>query len=82
MLMMPYYIYIITPGVSSTARTTDYVAEFDSFKAAKKEARRLRAEEELEGDQAYKIIFAQDRHEAVERLKEFREETIVREWEK
>lgn len=79
---MPYYIYIITPGVTSTARTADYIAEFDSFKAAKKEARRLRADKPLEDDQAYKIIFAQDRHEAVERLKEFREETVVREWEK
>ncbi|MGD2137137.1 MAG: hypothetical protein PVJ66_01845 [Gammaproteobacteria bacterium] len=79
---MPYFIYIITPGVSSTAGTTDYVAEFDSFKAAKKEARRLRAEEPLEGGRSYKIIFAQDRSEAVERLREFREETVVREWEK
>ena len=79
---MPYYIYIITPGVTSTARTAEYVAEFDGFKTAKKEARRLRTDEPLDGDQAYKIIFANDRHEAVERLKEFREETVVREWEK
>jgi hypothetical protein len=79
---MPYFIYIITPGITSTARTTEYIAEFDSFKTAKKEARRLRAEEPPQGDQSYKIIFAENRQEAVQRLKEYREETVVKEWEK
>ena len=79
---MPYYIYIITPGVSSTARTAEYVSEHESFKGAKQEARRLRSEQPLDGDLAYKIVFAENRPEAMDRLKEFREETIAREWEK
>lgn len=79
---MPYYIYIITPGVSSTAKTADYVSEHESFKAAKSEARRLRSEQPLDDSLAYKIVFAENRPEAMDRLKEFREETVTREWEK
>lgn len=79
---MPYYIYIIIPGVSSTAKTADFVSEFDSFKEAKKEARRLRSEKPLGENQAYKIVFADNRPDAMDKLKEFREQTIVKEWEK
>lgn len=79
---MPYYLYIVTPGETGTAKTLEYLAQFDKFKTAKTEAKRLRAEAPLEDGQYYKIMFAEDQSEAEQRLKEFREQTVVKEWEK
>jgi hypothetical protein len=79
---MPYYLYIITPGETSTAKTLDYLNQFDSFKTAKNAAKQLRAEAPLEGDKFYKIMFAEDQDAAEKGLREYREPTIVKEWEK
>ena len=79
---MPYDLYIVTPGDTGTVRSLEYLDQFDKFKAAKNEAKRLRAEAPLEGDQYYKIMFAEDQSAAEQRLKEHREPTIVKEWEK
>ena len=79
---MPYYLYIVSPSETSTAKTLEYLNRFDTFKTAKNETKRLRAAAPLEGEKYYKIIFAEDQSEAEQRLKEFREPTIVKEWEK
>jgi hypothetical protein len=79
---MPYYIYIVTSHESATTKSAEPVSEYENFKLAKTEVRRLRNEEQLEENQAYKIIFADDQAEAEQRLTEFREEPIAREWEK
>lgn len=79
---MPYYIYIVTSHATATTKSTEPVSEYKNFKLAKTEVRRLRSEEQLQENQAYKIIFADDRAEAEQRLTEFREEPIAREWEK
>ena len=79
---MPYYLYIVTPSDTSTARSLEFLDQFDRFKAAKNEAKRLRTDDPLESGQYYKIMFAEDQSEAEQRLKEYREPTIVKEWEK
>jgi hypothetical protein len=79
---MPYYLYIVTPSEATTARSLEFLDQFDTFKTAKNEAKRLRAEAPLEGKRHYKIMFAESQPEAEQRLKEYREPTIVKEWEK
>jgi len=79
---MPYYIYALRPGENSKARDLAMVNEFKDFKDAKNAVRTLRAEEPLEEGHIYKIIFADNQAEAEQRLSEFREEPIVKEWEK
>jgi len=79
---MPYYLYIVTTSESSGTKSLQPIADFDDFRTAKNEAKRLRAEQPLETNGIYKIIFA-DSQEAAERsLKEHREQPIAREWEK
>jgi hypothetical protein len=79
---MPYYIYIVTSHDTTGTRSVTLVREYENFKLAKTEVRRLRSEDQLEEIQAYKIIFADDVAQAEQRLTEFREEPITREWEK
>jgi hypothetical protein len=79
---MPYYIYIVTSHDTASNHAVKRVREYENFKLAKTEVRRLRSEEPLEEKQAYKIIFADDMAQAEQRLTEYREEPIAREWEK
>jgi hypothetical protein len=79
---MPYYIYIVTSHDTASTRSATLVREYENFKLAKTEVRRLRGDAQLEETQAYKIIFADDMAQAEQRLTEFREEPIAREWEK
>ena len=68
---MPYYLYIVTPSETSTAKSLEYLDQFDDFKTAKSETKRLRAAAPLEGEQYYKIMFAEDQAEAEQRVKEW-----------
>lgn len=79
---MPYYIYIVTTIDTTTKKAVEAVSEFENFKQAKAEVRRLRAEEQLQDNQSYKVIFAEDAAQAEQRLIEYREEPIAKEWEK
>jgi hypothetical protein len=79
---MPYYIYIVTSIDTTTKKSVEPVSEFENFKQAKTEVRRLRSEEQLQDNQSYKVIFADNAAEAEQRLIEFREEPIAKEWEK
>jgi hypothetical protein len=79
---MPYYIYIVTSLATASTRSVKLVKDYENFKLAKTEVRRMRSEEQLEENQAYKIIFADDTAQAEQRLSEFREEPIAKEWEK
>ncbi|MDX2456903.1 MAG: hypothetical protein QNL87_05295 [Gammaproteobacteria bacterium] len=79
---MPYYIYIVTSHDTAGTRSVKLVREYENFKLAKTEVRRLRSEEQLEEKQVYKIIFANDMAQAEQRLTAFREEPIAKEWEK
>lgn len=79
---MPYYIYIVTAADAGTKKSVEHVSDYENFKLAKTEVRKLRSEQPLGDDQAYKIIFATDTAEAEQRLVEYREEPIAKEWEK
>ena len=79
---MPYYIYIVTTIDTTTKKAVEPVSEFENFKQAKSEVRRLRSEEQLQDKQSYRIIFADNAAEAEQRLSEYREEPIAKEWEK
>jgi len=79
---MPYYIHIVTTQETSNSKSLSLVSEFDSFRAAKTEVKRLRAEAPLAQNAIYKITFAADQPAAEKMLKEHREEPIAREWEK
>lgn len=79
---MPYYIYIVTDTGTGAKKSVEHVSAYENFKLAKTEVRRLRTETPLNDDQAYKIIFAADTAEAEQRLVEYREEPIAKEWEK
>jgi len=79
---MPYYIYRVSTMDTGTKKSAEHVSEFENFKLAKTEVRRLRSEESLEDNQSYRVIFADDTAEAEKLLLEYREEPIAREWEK
>ena len=79
---MPYYIYIVTSHDTASTKSVERVREYENFKLAKTEVRRMRSEEQLQENQAYKIIFADDTAQAEQRLTEFREEPVAKEWEK
>ena len=79
---MPYYIYNVTTTETGAKKSAEHVSEFENFKLAKTEVRRLRSGEPLENNQSYKIMFADDTAEAEKLLLEYREEPIAKEWEK
>jgi len=79
---MPYYIYIVSSSETGNQKSASYVSEFEIFKDAKTEVRRLRTDAPLGTSQGYKVMFAEDRAEAEQRLTEYREQPIAKEWEK
>jgi hypothetical protein len=79
---MPYYIYIVTVKNRGAAKSVERLDEFEKFKSAKTEVRKLRTEKQLAEGQSYKIIFADSPAEAEQKLTEYREEPIAKEWEK
>ena len=78
---MPYYIFIVTTNDASQKAAT-LVSQYEKFRDAKNEAKRLRVEQPLEDNQVYKINFSATEAEAEKALTEFREEPIAKEWEK
>jgi len=79
---MPYYIYIVKSSEPGSSKPVSLVSEFGKFKEAKTEIRRLRTEEPLDDARGYKIIFADNTADAEQKLSEFREQPIAKEWEK
>jgi hypothetical protein len=69
---MPYYIYRITPV--GPIQQLSRLAEFDVFKEASNEAKRLRRETGLEPGEKIKTIFAANELQAEELLNEPRGE--------
>ena len=78
---MPYYIFIVTTN-DANQKSATLVSQYEKFRDAKNEAKRLRAEQPLEDNQIYKINFSATETEAEKALTEFREEPIAKEWEK
>jgi len=65
---MPYYIYRVTPV--GPIRQLAKITQFDAFKEASTEAKRLRRETELAAGEAIKTIFAENELQAEELLNE------------
>lgn len=79
---MPYYVYLIKPGVTDLIKDLEKVSEYESFKEAKSFVKEKRSGQSEGETTTYKIIFAENALEAEERLSEYREAPILREWEK
>jgi len=79
---MPYYLYKITSRDSfELVKQLELLETFEAFKAAKNEAKRLRAEAPLEGV-SYKVMFAETQLAAEEKLLEKREKPVLMEYER
>ena len=72
---MPYYIYRITQ--TGPIRQLSKVTQFDVFKEASNEAKRLRRETELGPGEAIKTIFAANELEAEDLLNQPPREDIT-----
>ena len=79
---MPYFIYKINAGPTALVKNLEKIAEYEEYKAAKTEARDLRAAQSADDKANYKVIFAKNALDAEEQLMEHREAPILREWEK
>ena len=69
---MPYYIYRVTP--LGPIRQLAKISQFEVFKEASNEAKRLRRETQLTAGEAIKTIFAENELQAEELLNEPRGE--------
>ena len=69
---MPYYIYRVTP--LGPVRQLAKISQFDAFKDASNEAKRLRRETDLAPGELIKTIFAENELQAEELLNEPRGE--------
>ncbi len=79
---MPYYVYRIKPGVTDLVKDLELVESFENFKEAKQFVREKRVGENGSSGVVYKMIFAENPLQAEEKLLEYREPDVVREWEK
>jgi hypothetical protein len=68
---MPYYIYRITP--QGPIKTLSCLTQFDAFKEASVEAKRLRRELDLAPGETVKTIFAENPLQAEDLLNQVRE---------
>lgn len=79
---MPYYVYKIMPSIGGLVKNLECINEFEGFKDAKNFAREQRSEQDTENGISYKVMFADNKLDAEEKLQEHREAPILREWEK
>ncbi len=79
---MPYYIFVVTTNETSHRKSAAFISEFENFKDAKNEVKRLRSGKPLDANQIYKINFSESEAEATKALTDYREEPVAKEWEK
>ena len=79
---MPYYLYRVSSSDGlNMVKQLQLLQVHDAFKAAKTEARKLRAEQPLDGV-SYKVMFAENQLEAEEKLLEKRDKPVLMEHER
>lgn len=78
---MPYYVFRITQ-TNPMLKNLDLQGSHEDYKAARAQARDLRAAVEPGDTANYKLVFAASQLEAEERLQEHREKPVLMEWEK
>ena len=80
---MPYFIYRMKSQEGmSLVKNLELITEFDTFKEAKKFARKKRAELSDDADEIIKVMFADNQLMAEEQLLEHREKPVLMEHEK
>ncbi len=79
---MPYYVYKIIAGPTAMFKNLDALSEFDAFKDAQQFAKEARTQIAATDNASIKVIFANNKLDAEEKLMEVREQPILREWEK
>ena len=78
---MPYFLFIVT-SMDDRHKSAELVSQYEKFRDAKNEAKRLRMEQPLSDNQVYKINFSATEGEAEKAVTEYREEPVAKEWEK
>ena len=79
---MPYYLFKIRQNDKlGLVKDLELLQEFDVFRAAKTEAKRLRAEQS-DDEFIYKVMFAESQLSAEEQLQEKREKPVLMEHER
>lgn len=68
---MPYYLYRVTQ--TGPIRMLTHLTQFDAFKPASDEAKRLRRELDLAPGELVKVIFAENQLQAEDLLNQVRE---------
>ena len=79
---MPYYVYKIIAGPTAMFKNLEALNEFDAFKEAQQFAKDMRTQLAASDSASIKVIFADNKLDAEEKLMEVREQPILREWEK
>jgi hypothetical protein len=69
---MPYYLYRVT--LQGPIKTLSHLTEFDTFKPASDEAKRLRRELDLSPGEQVKVIFGENQLQAEDLLNQVRED--------
>ncbi|MCK5697317.1 MAG: hypothetical protein KAI02_04090 [Gammaproteobacteria bacterium] len=80
--MAEYYVYKISPTIAKLVKPMDLLEVFENYKEARSFAREQRQNAGNDTQEIYKVIFAENALDAEEKLSEFREKPIVKEWEK
>ncbi len=80
--MAAYYVYKISPTVANLVKPMDLLEVYDNYKEARSFAREQRQDPASDPQDTFKVIFADNPLDAEEKLSEFREKPIMREWEK
>ncbi|WP_198265401.1 hypothetical protein [sulfur-oxidizing endosymbiont of Gigantopelta aegis] len=80
--MAAYYVYKISPTVANLVKPMDLLDEFENYKEARNFARESRQDPANDPVDIIKVIFADNPLDAEEKLSEFREKPIMKEWEK
>jgi len=80
--MADYYVYKISPTIAKLVKPMELLESFDNYKEARNFVREQRQNADSDTQDTYKVIFAENPLDAEEKLSEFREKPIVKEWEK
>jgi len=80
--MTAYYVYKISPTVANLVKPMELLGDYENYKEARSFAREQRQDPGNDPHDTFKVIFAENPLDAEEKLSEFREKPIVKEWEK
>jgi len=79
---MPYFIFQVNPTPGSVVKKLALINKFDSYRQAKSSIHELRDTVKPQGEQEWKMVFAESELQAEELLQEKREAPVLMEWEK